>query len=367
MWIIAALPTLIIVLAVVVEVGNLWLARVELENALEAGALAAVKVWQDGGSRADARTAAKNLTEANTIRGKTITISRNEDLGNTSGNENAACSGWNIVILGGMDPGDSSTFNGSANVGCDRNYNFSLDVTVHTTDTFQDDSSFDIDYDSGTLSISSIKFDLQHGGDNGVFQVNSGTVDVNTPSGYGDEDGYGLLIAPAPNITNDPTSGATIVELGSLSDGDTTPTLTFNFPPGEFVAGESLVFGVDTDFVGPDTDEEDNAGEFIVSTFLITVTFNTGDTAEILGSDLTGGGGNAGLTGHADDFSIDDADYAVRVKGTTTVDSVLGSVFGFTAGSYSISATADATFRCSGTEPQLVIVNTYSCPGTPPP
>ena len=48
LWTIIALPVLLAMLCVVVEVANLWKSRVELENALESAALAAVQSWGEG-------------------------------------------------------------------------------------------------------------------------------------------------------------------------------------------------------------------------------------------------------------------------------------------------------------------------------
>ena len=48
-WFIVAMPVLLTLLCVMLEVGNLYLARTELHNALEAAAQAAVKNWADNG------------------------------------------------------------------------------------------------------------------------------------------------------------------------------------------------------------------------------------------------------------------------------------------------------------------------------
>ena len=50
LWTVLFMPVLLVLFFVVVEGVNLWLARVELENALESSALAAVKHWAESGS-----------------------------------------------------------------------------------------------------------------------------------------------------------------------------------------------------------------------------------------------------------------------------------------------------------------------------
>jgi Flp pilus assembly protein TadG len=44
---IVALPSLVIMVGIVLEIGSIWLARIELENALESAAIAGVKVWSE--------------------------------------------------------------------------------------------------------------------------------------------------------------------------------------------------------------------------------------------------------------------------------------------------------------------------------
>ena len=55
MWVVAAGPAFLTMLCFVLEIGNIWLARGELETALESAALAAVKAWKETNSTALAR------------------------------------------------------------------------------------------------------------------------------------------------------------------------------------------------------------------------------------------------------------------------------------------------------------------------
>lgn len=61
------------------DVANIWLARVELENALEAAALAGAKEWGDTGfpDTLGARNAAVSYAGANTIVGTPLAITTN--------------------------------------------------------------------------------------------------------------------------------------------------------------------------------------------------------------------------------------------------------------------------------------------------
>jgi Flp pilus assembly protein TadG len=77
-WTILAVPFILTILCVVVELGGLWQARVQLENALEAAALAAVQEWgQQGGTVervAAAETAGKAYARANVIHGTAVDL-----------------------------------------------------------------------------------------------------------------------------------------------------------------------------------------------------------------------------------------------------------------------------------------------------
>lgn len=75
-WLLLFVPVFLILLGLVVNVANLWLARVELENALEAAALAAVKEWANP---SDDTTIPQQVgiayAAANTVRGWPVILS----------------------------------------------------------------------------------------------------------------------------------------------------------------------------------------------------------------------------------------------------------------------------------------------------
>ena len=71
---------LLLLLILLIEIGNIWRARVELENAMEAAALAAVKEW---GKWRPATQTARDIgvayAAANTVTGSPVAITDNED------------------------------------------------------------------------------------------------------------------------------------------------------------------------------------------------------------------------------------------------------------------------------------------------
>jgi Flp pilus assembly protein TadG len=111
LWIILWLPAVLCLLGVVVEMGNLLLARVELTNALEAAALAGVDEWGDrvasstvntSTERDAGRTRAVEFVEANTVTGQSLVGSVAANGGGSDANDNATYAG-SVVILGRAD------------------------------------------------------------------------------------------------------------------------------------------------------------------------------------------------------------------------------------------------------------------------
>ncbi len=78
-WTIICLPLLMTILFAVAEVAHLWHARVQLENALEAAALATVQEWgrRGGGAKhlAAALAAGRAYGEANAVHGTPVRLS----------------------------------------------------------------------------------------------------------------------------------------------------------------------------------------------------------------------------------------------------------------------------------------------------
>lgn len=86
LWIIIAFPALILFLVFAVEIGNIWLARIELEQSLEANALAAVKQWAEGGGgdTEEARIVGNAFSIANPVRG--VPLDLTDEILNTAFN-----------------------------------------------------------------------------------------------------------------------------------------------------------------------------------------------------------------------------------------------------------------------------------------
>jgi uncharacterized membrane protein len=112
-WVIVATPAMLAMLVLVSDVSNLWLARVELENAVEAAALAAADSWGGGGDSAIDRSVAHNraatLFDANLVRFTQFTLDPNDD--SSKPNNNATVPG--PVMLGSYNS-SLATFDATA-------------------------------------------------------------------------------------------------------------------------------------------------------------------------------------------------------------------------------------------------------------
>jgi Flp pilus assembly protein TadG len=116
-WLLVAIPALLLMLIAVTDLGNVWLARIELEHSLETAALAAAETWAKSpdptllSAKEGARQAGVDFAAANNVRGKPVVL----DLNNaplvplTNPNGNASCSG--DILLGNIS---GTTFDANA-------------------------------------------------------------------------------------------------------------------------------------------------------------------------------------------------------------------------------------------------------------
>lgn len=117
-WVLVSLPVLLIILCVVLEIGNLWMGRVALKNALEAAALSGVKSWGDagGGNTTPHRSVADDFSSANTVNGTIVSLSAIDATLNDNGGgadvANTTCDG--VLVFGvARIVGSEYTFNAS--------------------------------------------------------------------------------------------------------------------------------------------------------------------------------------------------------------------------------------------------------------
>ncbi len=122
-WFIVAMPVLLTLLCVMLEVANLYLARTELDDALEAAAQAAVKDWGDngGGDTLQSRIVGNTYAKANTINGVPVDLTAIDPALNYDAsepcNQNACSNG--VLVFGAITADNPEfTFDCCANAGC---------------------------------------------------------------------------------------------------------------------------------------------------------------------------------------------------------------------------------------------------------
>ncbi len=108
LWVILTIPIMVILTVIVVEVGNLWLARMELENALEAAVLAGAEEWGStaGGDTLVSRQVAASFAASNPVRGDAIALDLNYNPAAT--NDNTSLVGE--LVFGAATFGPNGTF-----------------------------------------------------------------------------------------------------------------------------------------------------------------------------------------------------------------------------------------------------------------
>jgi hypothetical protein len=113
---------LLLLFCVVVDCGHLWLARVELETALEGGALAAAQQWgeEEGGDTFIARELGQAYAGVNRVRGDRVVLDHNYESSVTPGvglnpNQNATypreLTEGTAVLIFGVIRGDDTDGN----------------------------------------------------------------------------------------------------------------------------------------------------------------------------------------------------------------------------------------------------------------
>ena len=295
-WVILSLPVALILLITVVEIGNLWTARTELQTNLEAAAIAAVKTWGDESEAvssmmvphptpglfsitSSARDAAIATFAATSVNGQFFSLNRNEnndgasivDMTNVVAYDNDQCTG--DIILGGFDTAGGNDFNTIADVGCGRsmemttttNIDLKLDFEVNTklkNDTATTQDAFRITYLSSSdpsFKITQLVIDLQYNAstiDNGVFQFESGGFGpvTRTTASPGSLASGSEATGAGPELSIG-TGGTVASTVGSVTFtlSPDSSTLTIDIGGGGMSVGDVLAFGVDTDFVDAET------------------------------------------------------------------------------------------------------------------
>ncbi len=418
LWLILTLPTFVVLLWFAFEIANLWLARVEVENALEAAALAAVKQWGDagGGPTSVPREVGVAYAGANTVRFQPVQIATNldENPGPDNPNENLTCTAGKAdpalgippsgnLIFGAIledDPECPITFNAGIAGGC-----FRASVFMHIE---KEDSGADVDprafgvfFDSGppNLSIRSISmtvpedlhpyayFDSTKPPVVSIEDVGADELNRYNPVVPNDVRG----LNPAPTVPQSPLqnslwtcpnpNGDICFEFEDPIEPSRFRTVTIHFADGSFTSTDDpettdfVRFGVSFNRLKPtppkgDNNDGDAFGRLHVP---VEVTFYNSTThATVTASgvfvdvDENGDGDFDDGRSEVWIFGPGAGQPAVRAQAIVPVRSLFCRFCGIDFGPYYVSVKTTAMYDCATGRPRLIWVDRFICPGPDP-
>lgn len=400
-WMIVALPAVMTMFVMVVDIGHVWLARSELKNALDASALSTIKTWGEGGSTAQARLDGNDAMSTNTVLGAVVTLNTAEG-GCTNGN----VAGTGEIILGSItDSGGVITFDCSGSPSCISG-TAELVIAVETDptgDTFANPTeadgfartSFRVERFEETtgvpvgLTLNSITIDLTAmttqpagGGadspDDGVFDLR---VQGGAPGNSDVSEGIGTPPGPPPALGLIGVNDQGVASAFAFTGGTATEPriLTVTFGGGGITssaAASRFFFGVDTDAVGGDTGggggatAQDFGGEFGTDGGGGSGNDPFTSTGALISANISGQTVSGTLTRINDDrseitFAVNivagGTAFGARTRKMIQVRSICPSFLGLGLGPYNVTAESFARFTCTNGPPQLVRVNTVTC------
>jgi Flp pilus assembly protein TadG len=408
LWLILILPALLILLCLVIEIGNLWLARVELEDSLEAAALSAVKEWGDanGGDTFNAREVAREFAEVNRVRGAAVGLAAALNYTAASTNDNTS-SGGELVFGAITSTSPTVDFNANTVPSCGLG---TVLFDASSGPNMQQINAWGINFSPVTtatnLTIDSVTIDLQETDTDAFFDFSLNPPELSDNLSnkvmYQDiagsqADVSGLTGAAVTRPVTPVVSGTqttwTYGQVSFVHDSTTPHLLTIRFLASGsdtgFNPGDRIRFGAQIDSLGAN-DDGDAVGASPVSvttTFAlsgttqppIAVNFADSNFRHILANypahlspvstnatyllpqapaaennndnqsyvELTGGG-TAGTA------------FGVRARATVDVTSICSSIFGANFGPYSVSADTTAMYDCTNQCPQIIRVDNFA-------
>lgn len=337
-----------LLLVVLTDTARLWLARIELQNALDAAALSAVKTRcqfgvspaSDAASRGDARAAyLANFLPTTTPSG--VAMSTNG--GGAGPNGNLLCPPLTdcpagLVLLGSIFYPSSSTPSELVFDGDEAPDKSQVVVRAGPApDTFGAPATFSVSLDGAApVSVLSLTIDLS---------TAPAAAEFDPGPGVSDAGGYG----PFPAAPLAPIAGY------SLASGDaSSPVLTVAFD-GTLTSGVTATFGIDTDPPGSSAGANSSAD---LAGATVTAALSDG---RVLAGMLTAAGGLLVES----TMPVGSNECAVQVHGCVEIESICANFLGNALGPYRVTGRATAWYRCQGPgiEPELVRVDRSICGG----
>ncbi len=247
-WAIVSIPIFLCVLCVVLEVGNLWLARIQLKNALESAALAGVKHWGDngGGDTQASRIVGNAFASSLVINGTPVDLSvidntLNYDVAN-SGNQNETCDG--LLVFGSIiDDSPEYVFDACETAGCGLPFVIAIDVTSHGNLNSGNNNEWGISIQPtqpgpSTVSVRRVIFQIP-AGENGQFEFINDFPEIS--SNDDDTDANNKVKCISTNI----------ICPGPIPTGENSQADVFGVDPNPIDVLNEIKFFIDVPF-GPD-------------------------------------------------------------------------------------------------------------------
>ncbi len=321
-WLIVVLPVLLVLFCFVINIAQQWLARVELENALETAALAAVKEWGDanGGDTLIPREVGIEYANLNRMRGFRVQIADNYDPVTGGVNQNKLCDvvkgpppDGNLIFGSVEDgePGDPVIFNAGIRPSCAAG-NVIFDVTSNGELNSDSHNDWGIAFHPtpnmpAGLRITSILIDLQVNNDENLTFEEDFTISENKPATWLVHDNDN------PRYEQPDLYGFTDYE-GQITAAYPTPwqlLLTFSADPVDgdlgFEPCDRFRFGnsVDFDSLNPgNLRDADGSGPVATQ---VTITFSDGSVVTGVYVDTTDPKNCSGGPNQCGDFPCDTA------------------------------------------------------------
>lgn len=391
-WSLLLIPVVAVMIIMLTDLANIWLARIELKNALDAAALSAVKTWGEGGTTLQARQSANVAFSNNTILGQTFTLNTAEG-GCANGNDTSSAE----VLLGSVnelisgfefDCGATPTcFAGDIQVVLAVDTNPILDIENNTADTFTRAYSFRVEsytftpppgppvptppIDSITIDLTTLVTVPAHNpGEQGFFDFRLQPPSTDNQSGMNCTS-VSAIPGTCPIAFGYSTGGAMVIGSNAVVNS-TQQVLTVNFTGLD--PGDTIGFGVDTDYVGPDSggmgvavsDHGDEFGSGYVNGGNST-TVGARVTVVIAGSSFSGflqavppaGSFRSEVTIDGS-FTNNGAAFGARARKTAQINSI-GSAWLGGMIQYDVTAESFARYRCGDGPPQLIQTGSFQC------
>jgi len=409
LWLILALPIFLIILGAILEISNLWLARIQLKNGLDAAALAAVKEWAETPLVANtqpARDVGVSFANANKAGGDPIPLSDNSGSGP---NQNDTYNDG--LILGAINDSDLTNieFDAEEIPSCQSiQGRIRVDIFKDSPNSSRTDRLIGIVYEAGdpNVTISAVSVTIPVIGNNvnqqpafrgdaatasngqqpivSITSVddalnpgNPGLVPLNPPGGNVEtRDIRGMNPSPTSAGSGNPANSSRWNPSNLNGDieftfaNETAPgsdrfrTIFVNFDQGVFEA--PTVPGDPNSYefvrVGAAVGPNFRGGEFGLQGAFINVVFRDSSTTPptiTICTDQFAQVSSSQSEAVCELLGNADAQYGVRAQSRIPISSLFSDLFSIPLGPYYIEARSDAIYDCNLGTPRLVHISEF--------